>query len=50
MAKIVAKSANNVLGLVMENCKMICGASYIVFFLPVSPIMEYGAAVWDYKR
>lgn len=52
-AKIVAKSANRALGLVMAKCKTIGGVSYDVlkklFDSLVSPIIEYGAAIWGYK-
>ena len=51
--KIVAKSANRALGLVMAKCKTIGGVSYHVFKKRfdslVSPIIEYGAAIWGYK-
>ena len=51
-AKIVAKSANRALGLVMTKCKTIGGVSYDVykklFDSLVSPIIEYGAAIWSY--
>jgi len=52
-AKIVAKYANRSLGLVMAKCKTIGGVSYDVykklFDSLVSPIIEYGAAIWGYK-
>jgi hypothetical protein len=52
-AKIVAKSANRVLGLVMEKCETIGGVSYNVLKKPidslVTPIIEYGAAIWVIK-
>ena len=52
-AKIVATSANKALGLVMAKCKPIGGVSYDVFKKVfdslVSPIIEYGAAIWGYK-
>lgn len=48
-AKIVAKSANRALGLVMAKCKTIGGVSYDVFKKLfdslVSPIIEYGAVI-----
>ena len=53
-AKIVAQSANRALGLVMTKCKTIGGVSYDVykklFDSPVSPIIEYGAAIWSYTN
>jgi hypothetical protein len=49
-AKIVAKSDNRALGLVMAKCKTIGDVSYDVlkklFDFLVSPIIEYGAAIW----
>ena len=49
-AKIVAKSDNRALGLVMAKCKTIGDVSYDVlkklFDFLVSPIIEYGAATW----
>jgi hypothetical protein len=51
-AKIVAKSADRTLSLAMAKCKTIGDVSYDVFknlfdsF--VSPIIEYGAAIWGY--
>ena len=48
-AKIVAKSANRALGLVMEKCETIGGVSYNVLKKLidslVTPIIEYGAAI-----
>lgn len=53
-AKIVARSANRALGLVMAKCKTIGGVSYNVlkklFDSLGSPIIEYGVAIWGYKR
>ena len=47
--KIVTKSANKALGLVMAKCKTIGGVSYDVFKKLfdslVSPIIEYGATI-----
>ena len=49
-AKIVAKSDKRALGLVMAKCKTIGDVSYDVlkklFDSLVSPIIEYGAAIW----
>ena len=47
--KIIAKSANRALGLVMAKCETIGGVSYDVFKKLidslVTPIIEYGAAI-----
>ncbi len=54
MAKLVAKSANRALGLLIAKCKAFGGIPHDVFTKLydslVAPVIEYAAAIWGHKE